>query len=63
MILKQGGKLVLRLMYWLQRKKRVKEKGCGQCCLICPYYNECISDGCWDSKIIKHKFIQDTGDF
>ena len=24
-----------RFLYWLQRKKRVKEKHCGACCLNC----------------------------
>ena len=27
-----------RLIYWLQRKRRIREKRCGQCCLTCPYY-------------------------
>ena len=33
-----------RIIYWLQRKKRIKEKRCGQCCLTCPYYRECSGD-------------------
>ncbi len=34
-----------RLIYWIQRKKRIKEKRCGQCCLTCPYYKECSGEG------------------
>lgn len=30
-----------RFLYWLQRKKRVKEKHCGACCLNCKFYDEC----------------------
>ena len=30
-----------RIIYWLQRKKRIKEKRCGQCCLTCQFYREC----------------------
>lgn len=26
-----------RFLYWLNRKKRIREKRCGQCCLTCPY--------------------------
>jgi len=28
-----GGEFVSRFIYWLRRKKRIKEKRCGQCCL------------------------------
>ncbi len=37
-----------RIIYWLQRKKRIKEKRCGQCCLTCPYYKECSGEGLVD---------------
>lgn len=30
-----------RFLYWLNRKKRIREKRCGQCCLNCPYFDEC----------------------
>lgn len=33
-----------RFIYWLRRKWRIQEKRCGQCCLICPYYEECSGD-------------------
>lgn len=33
-----------RFLYWLNRKKRIREKRCGQCCLTCPYYTECSAD-------------------
>lgn len=33
-----------RIIYWLQRKRRIKEKRCGQCCLTCPYYSECSGE-------------------
>lgn len=28
-----------------QKKKRIKEKRCGRCCLNCRYYRECVRDG------------------
>lgn len=34
-----------RLLFWLQRKKRIAKKQCGQCCLFCPYYRDCREDG------------------
>ena len=34
-----------RFFYWLRKKKRIEKKSCGQCCLICKYYDECIKDG------------------
>lgn len=37
-----------RFIYWLQRKKRIKEKRCGQCCLTCPYYKEYSGEGLVD---------------
>lgn len=30
-----------RVIYWLRRKMRIKEKRCGQCCLNCRFYNLC----------------------
>lgn len=33
-----------RFIYWLRRKWRIQEKRCGQCCLTCPYYEECSGE-------------------
>ncbi len=44
-----------RFIYWLRRKWRIQEKRCGQCCLICPYYEECSGDY---KKEKKAKIIQ-----
>ncbi len=33
-----------RIIYWFQRRKRIKEKHCGQCCLICEFYRECSGE-------------------
>jgi hypothetical protein len=30
-----------RIIYWLQRRKRIREKRCGMCCLNCRFYKEC----------------------
>lgn len=34
-----------RFWFWLNKKKRIKEKRCGQCCLNCRFYEECVRDG------------------
>lgn len=34
-----------RFLYWLKRKQRIKEKRCGQCCLTCHFFEQCIKDG------------------
>lgn len=34
-----------RFIFWLNRKKRIREKRCGQCCLTCAFYKECRRDG------------------
>jgi len=36
--------MIRRIIYWLNRKKRIQEKRCGQCCLTCPFYEECSED-------------------
>lgn len=49
-----------RFIYWLRRKWRIQEKRCGQCCLICPYYEECSGDYKKEkkAKIIQNIFMQ-----
>ena len=34
-----------RLIFWIQKKKRIEKRSCSQCCLGCPYFNECLKDG------------------
>lgn len=34
-----------RFLFWIRRKKRIREKKCGQFCLTCPYYLECSGEG------------------
>ncbi|SFQ38283.1 hypothetical protein SAMN02910358_01842 [Lachnospiraceae bacterium XBB1006] len=41
----EGCEAVKRLLFWLRRKQRIREKRCGQCCLTCRFYEECSNDG------------------
>ena len=34
-----------KLIYWLQKDKRIEKRSCGQNCLRCPYFKECVKDG------------------
>ena len=34
-----------RIWFWLQRKKRIEKRACGQCCLNCRFYKKCRIDG------------------
>ena len=29
-----------RIIFWLQKRKRIEKKKCSQCCLTCRFYKE-----------------------
>ena len=29
-----------RIIFWLKKKKRMKMRKCGRCCLMCPFYRD-----------------------
>ena len=36
-----------RIIFWLKKKKRMKMRKCGQCCLMCPYYRDLLARADW----------------
>lgn len=42
----QGGTGAMkRFWFWLQRKRRMKKRDCGDCCLNCKFFGQCWVDG------------------
>lgn len=33
-----------KLIFWLNKRMRMKKKKCGMCCLTCSYYMDCVED-------------------
>ena len=34
-----------RILFWMKRKRRIRDRKCGRCCLLCAFYNKCSKDG------------------
>lgn len=43
-IIVKRTKRMKKILFWLKRKERIRTRSCGQCCLICEFYEECVSD-------------------